>query len=264
MEDGFFESVKNAGVNRISLGMQSATESERKKLGRFADKEKIKRTIEAAKEAGIYNISLDVMLGIPEQTIESLDETIDFCIDSGVPHISAYMLSIEEGTHFHKIQHKLSLPGEDTVCKMYLHLSKRLVAAGYCHYEISNFAKNGHESRHNLKYWQCEEYLGLGPSAHSFILGKRFYFPRDTESFINGEGAVFDCLGGDFEEYVMLRLRLGDGIDLSEIEKIYKRPFPLDRALKYIDMGLVSQNGNSLALTTEGFLMSNTIISDIL
>ena len=172
VDDEFFRVLSSYVINRISLGMQSAVDNERKKLGRFADRNQVLSVINSAKKYGISNISLDVMLGIPEQTIESLDETIDFCISTGVPHISEYMLSIEEGTVFHKRIDTLRLPDEDTVCDMYMHLSEKLRNSGFRHYEISNFAKTGYESRHNTKYWNCEEYLGIGPSAHSCIDGK--------------------------------------------------------------------------------------------
>ncbi|MDO4364772.1 MAG: radical SAM family heme chaperone HemW, partial [Clostridia bacterium] len=173
VEEDFFEAVADAGVNRISLGVQSVIESERKKLGRFSDREIIEKRIEQCKTAGIKNISLDVMLGVQEQTMKSFDETLDFCIASGATHISAYMLKIEEGTPYYKKKDSLNLPNDDEVADMYLAMSEKLRASGFEHYEISNFARPGFEGKHNLKYWNCEEYLGLGPSAHSFIDGKK-------------------------------------------------------------------------------------------
>lgn len=263
----YFKMLAAYGVNRISLGLQSAVDNERRKLGRLADKEKILSCINAVKNSGIGNISLDVMLGVPDQTMQSLDETIDFCLDADIQHISAYMLSIEEGTVFHKRFGSLNIPDEDTVCDMYLHLSERLTANGFEHYEISNFAKNGYESRHNTKYWNCEEYLGLGSSAHSFICGKRFFFERDILSFINGENAKLDCTGGDNEEYIMLRLRLAKGIDFAEYKKRFGKDVPseiIKKAEKFAEQGNMTVTKNAIALTTSGFLISNYIISELL
>ena len=267
VDDDFFRKLSFYGVNRISLGMQSAVDNERKKLGRFSDRNQVLSVIESARKQGITNISLDVMLGIPDQTKTSLDETIDFLIATDVPHISAYMLSIEEGTVFHKRADSLNLPDEDTVCDMYMHLSEKLRNSGFIHYEISNFAKKGYESRHNTKYWNCEEYLGIGPSAHSFIDVKRFFFERDISAFINGEKAVYDGSGGDRDEYIMLRLRLSDGIVFEEFKNRFGIDFPAEiikKALDFEKQGLMTVSVTGIALTTDGFLISNYIISELI
>lgn len=267
VEDGFFEAVARAGVNRISLGMQSAVDSERKKLGRVADREKVLGCIEAARKAGIENITLDVMLGVPEQTMESLEETITFCIETGVPHISAYMLKLEEGTYYYNNAEKLNLPDEDTTADMYLYLSERLTENGFVHYEISNFAKPGYEGKHNLKYWNGEEYLGIGPSAHSFLGGVRFCYPRDIKSYIIGEEPIADGTGGDEEEYIMLRLRLKEGLVFNEYYEKYHKNLSdevIEKAKLFEKQGLATVNDTSIALTREGFLLSNTIISELI
>ncbi|MBR5234486.1 MAG: radical SAM family heme chaperone HemW [Clostridia bacterium] len=267
VDDDFFRKLSFYGVNRISLGMQSAVDNERKKLGRFSDRNQVLSVIESARKQGITNISLDVMLGIPEQTMTSLDETIDFLIATDVPHISAYMLSIEEGTIFHKRADSLNLPDEDTVCDMYMHLSEKLRNSGFIHYEISNFAKKGYESRHNTKYWNCEEYLGIGPSSHSFVDGKRFFSERDTNAFINGEKAVYDTSGGDRDEYIMLRLRLSEGIIFEEFKNRFGIDFPAEiikKALDFEKQGLMTVSVTGIALTTDGFLISNYIISELI
>ncbi len=263
----FFKILSSYGFNRISLGLQSAVDSERRTLGRLADKNKVLSVIDWARKSGITNISLDVMLGVPSQTMESLSETVDFLLGTDVPHISAYMLSIEEGTVFDKRKNTLNLPDEDIVCDMYSHLAQLLTQNGYEHYEISNFAKKGYESRHNLKYWECEEYLGLGASAHSFINGKRFFFERSSESFINGNKAVFDTFGGDSEEYLMLGLRLKKGISKS----LYKARFGCDipsafeeNAKQFIKSGHITFDGDRYSLTQEGMLISNYLISNLL
>ncbi len=262
----YFKRVAAFGVNRISLGLQSANDTERRVLGRIANGDKVKFAIESAKSSGITNISLDVMLGVPEQTTESLDETINFCINADVPHISAYMLSIEDGTVFAKKQAKLKLPNEDTVCDMYEHFTKRLISAGLEHYEISNFAKNGFESKHNLKYWNCEEYLGLGAAAHSFINNKRFYFERDTDGFINGSNAVFDSFGGDEEEFIMLKLRLKKGLLNEEYKSRFGKNIPqkyLKNVEKFSKSGYIIITADGFSLTDRGMLISNYIIANI-
>lgn len=267
VEEDFFESVVDAGVNRISLGVQSVIESERKKLGRFSDREIIEKRIEQCKTAGIKNISLDVMLGVQEQTMKSFDETLDFCIASGATHISAYMLKIEEGTPYYKKKDSLNLPNDDEVADMYLAMSEKLRASGFEHYEISNFARSGFEGKHNLKYWNCEEYLGLGPSAHSFIDGKRFFYPRDIEYFKNGGEPISDGNGGDEEEYIMLRLRLKDGIVFEDFEKRFKKFFPreiIKKTERFIENGLMKCDDKSMALTEKGFLLSNLIIAEFI
>ncbi len=267
VDEEYFRILASYGVNRISLGLQSAVDSERRSLGRLADKDQVKKCLEYARKSGIYNISLDVMLGVPSQTLDSLTETTDFLTETDVPHISAYMLSIEEGTVFHKRQNTLSLPDEDTVCDMYSLLSEKLNKVGFEHYEISNFAKNGFESKHNLKYWQCEEYLGLGPSAHSFVDGKRFYFERSTEDFINGQEAVFDDLGGDCEEFLMLRLRLKKGISNDEYKCRFGCDIPrsvIKNARNFRKSGHLTICDGTISLTEKGMLISNYIISSLI
>ncbi len=263
----FFERLSESGVNRISMGMQSAVENERQSLGRLSDKAQVEKAVVFAKNAGIDNISLDIMLGVPSQTMESLSESIDFLLAADIKHISAYMLKIEEGTPFYKAKDSLNLPDEDTVCDMYLHTVRRLSQGGFSQYEISNFAKEGFESRHNLKYWHCEEYLGIGPSAHSFIGGKRYYFGRDFDAFIKGEDMIYDGEGGSEEEYIMLALRLSEGLKFGD----YKRKFGKDidkeiirKAEKFEQVGLLTVTNEGIALNEEGFLLSNTIIGELI
>lgn len=256
-----------SGVNRISLGLQSAVDKERKILGRQSDKKRVKEVIELLKSNGITNISLDVMLGIPYQTKESLNKTINFVIECGVPHISAYMLKIEDGTLFYKNYDKYDFPDEEKTIEFYNQCADTLEKAGFIHYEISNFAKEGFESRHNTKYWELENYLGIGPGAHSYFDGKRFYFRSNTESFINGEKAVFDDLGGDAEEYIMLKLRLKKGLSISQLQSIYGEK-PLikikEKAPFLKKQGLVNFDGENLSLTRKGYLLSNSVICELI
>lgn len=263
-DGSFFETIAAAGVNRISLGMQSFVDSERRALGRTAGSEKVESCIQAARAAGINNISLDIMLGIPRQTEENLKRTVEFCIESGVPHISAYMLSLEPDTYFYKNAHKLNLPDDDFTADLYLTLSEALRGAGFEHYEISNFAKPGFEGRHNTKYWNCDEYLGIGPSAHSFINGRRFYYPADAVLFEQSGEAVDDGSGGDPSEYLMLRLRLKEGLNFSRYFNRFGKELPkplIEEAFKLEKYGYTKVTPNGISLTVKGFLVSNAIIA---
>lgn len=243
-----FKKYASYGVNRISLGMQSAVDSERFALGRVAGKNEVERTINYARQSGIENISLDLMLGTPKQTIESLDYSFDFIKSVGVPHVSAYMLKIEEGTKFFQMRDRLVLPDDDTVGEMYLKTVDTLASFGIKQYEISNFAVPGFESRHNTKYWTLTPYLGIGKSAHSFWGGKRFFYDREWNK-------IDDGTGGDKEEQIMLGLRLAKGIDKSLVDRDFA---------ELVKMGYVADLGERIALTPKGMLVSNTIINYII
>lgn len=263
----FFNDIACSGFNRISMGLQSFVDRERKILGRRGSGKDVLKRVEEARKASIENISLDLMLGIPNQTPESFSESLNACIDSGVPHISGYMLKLEEGTPFYKMQDKLLLPDEDAVCDMYIQMCETFEKAGINQYEVSNFAVKGMESKHNLKYWRCEEYFGIGPSAHSFMNGKRFFYPRDTEKFIISPETVQDGNGGDFEEYAMLALRLKAGLKESETLSRFGFGIPkevYEAAEKFKKFQLVEINEEGINLTPKGFLLSNTVISELI
>ena len=267
LSGGFFETLAAAGVDRVSLGMQSAVDAERKKLGRKAAAADVSAAVNACRRAGIGNISLDVMLGVPGQTEQSLFQTLDHAATLGATHISAYMLSIEEGTFFAKKRETLDLPDEDAVCDWYLAMCGYLKDRGYRHYEISNFCLPGYEARHNTAYWRDGEYLGIGPAAHSFLNGRRFCFLRDLDAFLRGEPPVDDGPGGGWEENVMLALRLDTGISLRDIEErfgVVPAPSFADKLKTYQTGGLLTFDGDRLALTERGFLVSNSLIGEIL
>lgn len=267
LSEAFFKTLAFYGVNRISMGLQSANDSERRALGRLSDSETVKKAVKNAQKSGIENISLDVMLGIPRQTEKSLAGTLDFCVSLGISHISAYILKLEEGTVFYNKQNSLSLPDDDAVADLYLQACEALENNGIMQYEISNFAKSGYESRHNLKYWNCEEYLGLGPAAHSFLDGKRFYFERDIAGFLNSAEPIPDGDGGDFTEYAMLRLRLCDGLLNSETERRFEHKIPeemIKKSAVFADNGFMESDETGIRLTRNGFLLSNSILAEIL
>ncbi len=259
--------VKQAGVNRLSIGMQSHDDEVLSKLTRRHTAADVDRAIEVAFKSGIENVSLDVMLGVEAQTEHSLRKTLEFCISSGANHVSAYMLKVEPGTPFSETE--LNLPDEETTINMYRLTSDVLTGAGFEHYEISNFAKAGSRSRHNMKYWNCDEYLGIGPAAHSYMDGKRFYNVCDLQAFLSGTTPVDDGEGGTLDEYIMLRLRLSDGVSFSELAKRYSNESDrinqiIERAKQYIGMSLTYVDDEHMRLTEDGFLLSNMIISQIL
>lgn len=243
-----FEKYASFGVNRISLGMQSARNEERFALGRSAGQAEVAAAVRAAKAAGIHNISLDVMLGTPKQTLASLDETFAFIDEMNVAHISAYMLKIEEGTKFYEMRDRLALPDEDSVADMYLKTIAVLKQLGFYQYEISNFSKPGFESRHNLKYWELVPYLGLGASAHSYFNGKRFYYDKNFQR-------IEDGAGGSDDEKIMLGLRLCRGIDKALVKKDFSA---------FVSAGLLEETDKKIALTPKGMLVSNFIISELI
>lgn len=267
LDEDFFKILRSCGVNRISMGLQSAIDSERRILGRLSGRNQVENAVRAAQKAGFENITLDVMLGVPEQAEKSLNETLDFCISLGVPHVSAYILKLEENTHFYKNQHKYKFPDDDLTADLYLQMCETLEQNGIMQYEISNFAKKGFESRHNLKYWHCEEYLGLGPSAHSFIDGKRFYFDRDFNEFLKGNFPIPDGDGGDFTEFAMLALRLTEGLQENKVFERFGHSIPkeiYEKSKIFVENEYMTADDNHLALTRKGFLLSNAILSEIL
>ena len=265
--EGLLDSLARAGVNRLSFGLQSANEEELALLGRRHSSADARRAVEAARRAGIQNISLDLMLCLPGQTAEHLLRSIDFCLSLGVPHVSAYMLKVEPGTPFAARGMERFLPDEDAQRELYLLACERLERAGLMQYEISNFARPGMECRHNLLYWNDQEYLGLGPAAHSFLDGRRFYYPPSTDEFCAGTSPEDDGEGGDFTEYAMLRLRLREGLTEQESLARFGRAIPnrlRERARRLEAAGLVESGKQFLRLTREGFLVSNAVLANLL
>lgn len=243
-----FVLYKSYGVNRISIGMQSAVDKERFALGRASGREQVENCVNYARDAGIDNISLDLMIGTPKQSLDSLDFTFDFIEKIKPCHISAYMLKIEEGTKFYEIKDRLVLPDEDETAQMYLKTVSRLEDMGLLQYEISNFANPGYESRHNTKYWTLAPYLGIGASAHSFWQGRRFYYDRNMN-------ITQDGTGGDDAEKIMLGLRLKKGINKNLVKKNYSH---------FVKMGYITEQDENISLTPKGMLLSNTIICELI
>lgn len=263
--------LRRAGLNRLSIGLQSAQKNELKALGRLHDFEAFRATFLAAREAGFENLSADVMFGIPHQSTESLLNTLEQLCALSPEHISSYGLGIEEGTPFGRMADRLPLPDEDTVCEMYRRGAEYLATNGYGQYEISNFAKAGYESRHNLKYWNCDEFLGFGPAAYSDFAGERFGYSRDVDAYIAGEEILFEREKPSpmerIHEYVMLRMRLGEGIVTSVFEERFDCSFDalFGSAIEpFVQKGLVLHSENGYRFTAEGMLLSNAVLSELL
>lgn len=254
-----------AGVNRLSIGVQSVSDTQLKTLGRLHDRLGAQRALRLAREAGFTNINGDVMLGLDNYTDREMIDTIDFLIDNGVSHISAYMLKVEEGTPFYTDPPK-GLSSEEELSEFYLKACAYLESRGFRQYEISNFAKDGMVSRHNMIYWKMEDYLGIGPAAYSCWNGKRFHYERDLDSFMKEPHVVFDG-SEDVDEYIMLSLRLTEGLDLTQLAE--KWGYALnERTVKELcllrEHGLLEFDGNRISLKPEGFLVENSISSEIM
>ena len=264
-----------AGVNRLSFGLQSAVDEELASLSRIHNYEEFEESYKMAKQAGFENINVDIMYGIPGQTQRSLGYTLEKVCDLDPKHISLYGLKIEEGTPFFARKEKLELPDEDTEFEMYKYAVEYLSFRGYWQYEISNFSKDGYKSRHNLKYWNCQEYLGIGPAAHSYFMDRRFSYKRSVDMFMDAleyVDAGIDILEEDYtitpeeriDEYIMLKLRLTEGININEFKQKFNKEFArmFAKELKlYIDNGFMEFKNGHFFFTTKGMYVSNYILS---
>lgn len=258
--------LRSGGVNRISFGVQSLIDSQLKGLGRRHNGVTAVNSIETAAKCGFENISADLMLGTEGQRIEDAAYCIERLSQLPLTHISAYMLKIEQGTPF--AERELRLPDEEEVCDIYLGAVRELEAKGFKQYEISNFAKTGFECRHNVIYWSREEYLGIGPAAHSFTEGGRFYVERNLAEFTASPFQKTvpekDTELSPAEEYLMLRLRLTEGLALEEYEKRGGNCGELAENLLKLPKEYYNYNGDKISLTPSGFLVSNSIIGALL
>ena len=263
---------RTLGVNRISLGLQSVHDTELSSLGRIHNFDEFLSSYNTARRCGFDNVSVDLMYGLPGQTLTSFTETLRSVIDLAPEHISVYGLILEEGTRFWQIKDRLPLPNEGTECDMYYLAAGLLREAGYSHYEISNYAKPGFESKHNLKYWRAESYIGVGASAASYFLGKRYVNTHSVGAYISGKGLQYGTeeipdRAGLMFEYAMMRLRLAEGISFSEYKSRFDTDFLLGKKAivnKLADCGLVSLSNDRLSLTERGFYVSNAILTEIL
>jgi len=259
--------LRRAGFNRLSLGVQSTDDALLRRIGRVHTYEQVQQAVKAARQAKFTNLSLDLIYGLPGQTMEDWQRTLADAVALGPEHLSCYGLKLEEGTPLWQQRQTLTLPDDDAQADMYLYTVAALGEMGYEQYEISNFAKPGKASRHNLKYWNMEEYAGFGPGAHSDFGGVRYGYVRDIDSYIAGKLVLSESendstLARDYE-YVMLSLRTAAGIDRQTFEKRYRQRFQPMEALfeQYEKAGLAAPTGGGWRLTPKGFLVSNSIIA---
>lgn len=260
------QGYRAAGVNRLSIGVQSARDSQLRALGRPHTARQAAAAFEMARQAGFDNVSGDIMLALPRYSREEFDETLALIQGGGAAHISAYLLKIEPGSAFGR-QPPAGLPDADQAAGFYLYAVERLAAAGYRQYEISSFARPGREGRHNRIYWDCGDYLGIGPAAHSCLAGKRFYYPADTAAFVAGTARPVPDGGCGAEDYLILQLRLASGLDLVEYRRRGGSDFtPRQRAfLAHCQQaGYLTLTPQRLTLTPLGMIVQNAILEELI
>ncbi len=265
--DTLLPDFKKSGCNRLSIGFQSGNDDELKMLGRRHTVSESIAAFKTARKSGFDNISVDLMTSLPYSNQKTLKNSLKLVLALSPEHVSTYILKLEEDTPMHKKRDMLIFPDDDTAAEQYMQTHNVLTTAGYEHYEISNFAKIGFESRHNNLYWDCGEYLGIGPAAHSFLDGKRFYYQDDLSLFLQNPTTFFDGIGGGQDEYIMLGLRLKKGISDSEFIKRYGKQLPssiFEKARLFEKNGLCEVNNGNVSLTAQGMLVSNSIITSFI
>ena len=275
VSDKFLNRMRAEGFNRVSLGIQCDDDEILKKIGRPHDYAQAVSAVQRIRKAGFKNLSVDLMYGLPNQTLNGWKDTLERVLALNPEHISCYGLKLEEGTPMYDYKDFLNLPDDDLQADMYLAATEILRAKSFRQYEISNFARKGLYSRHNMKYWTGGEYLGFGPNASSDFAGRRFTIIRDLQGYIDGIKNGGEVLQ-DVEdiplreragEYLMMRLRTSAGIIREEYERQYLLPFgPIEEALeKCRTFGHAARGDDGRwRLTPKGFLISNSIISDLL
>ena len=270
----YVRELRKLHFNRISIGIQSFNNDELKRLNRRHTAGQAIDAVKTCRNEGFDNISIDLIYGLPSQTKENWARTLNKAIALKPDHISAYGLKIEEGTPLYLFKDSPEIPDEDTQADMYLYMVSTLQDLGYRQYEISNFAQPGKQSKHNMKYWNREEYMGFGPSAHSFVGNIRYYYIKGVEEYIEAvEGSRMILVEQDelskseqAMEYLMLGLRQSRGIVGEEYYNIYQSSFdPIEALLlEYEKRGLSRRIDDRWSFTPEGFLISNTLIREIL
>lgn len=274
--DCYFSDLARAGVNRISLGIQSWNERRLRYLGRRHTTGQSAGALEQVFREGISNVSVDLIYGVPGMTTGDLKNDIEKTFAFPVTHLSAYHLTIEENTRFGKMKKtgRLTEIDEESSNAMFLLLGSMCRERGFIHYEISNFALDGYMSRHNSAYWKQVPYIGLGPSAHSFDRTSRQWNVSDVRKYIksiNSGKVPFEREELDrltiFNEYVMTSLRTMWGIDLEYVENFYDKElhdYLVNLSGKYIRYGLMRREKNTLVLTDQGKMISDNIIAELL
>ncbi len=275
VSDRLLKRLHGEGFNRVSLGIQCDKDDILKKLGRPHNYLQAVGAVERIRKHRFKNLSVDLMYGLPGQTLEGWKQTLENVLSLRPEHISCYGLKVEEGTPLCQFQEHYNLPDDDTQADMYLEGIDILRKYGYRQYEISNFCRKGLVSKHNLKYWQGGEYLGFGPNASSDFGGRRFTAIRDLQGYIDGiinGGQVMQEVEEisnreRAREYLMLSLRTSYGINRATYESRYRLSFtPVEKALmQFKERRLAAKmHDGRWRLTPEGFLLSNTIINELL
>ena len=277
LREDFIIELKNLGVNRLSLGVQTFNDRALKLAGRIADAKIIEDKIRLIKKLNFENWSADLIYGLPFQNLKVFENDLERIIDYGPKHISVYNLTIEKGTPFYKIYVKESsiFPSEEECVEMYKLANYKLEKAGFIRYEISNFSKEGYECRHNLTYWNYEDYIGAGASAVSSIKNKRYKNFADVEKyikFINKNKLPISYIEKlspkkRIKEFIMLKLRLSKGLNLLELKEKFNFDLLKERKdiiEKFIKLKYLNFEKNYLSLTLDGILISNSIISEIM
>lgn len=269
--------LKSMGVNRLSIGLQAWQNSLLNKIGRIHTVEEFISGYNMARNFGFENINVDLMFGLPDQSLDQWKETLSRVIDIAPEHISCYSLIIEEGTPFYNLyeNEKLALPDEEIERRMYEESLNMLKNHGYIQYEISNFSLTGKECRHNIVYWRLEDYIGCGSASHSYVKGKRYRNAQNIEKYIrkiNTEGAavvevINNSMEDEMEEFMFMGLRMISGVNIDD----FKRRFNIDLYSIYGDVirkhilnGLLEIDENSIFLTRRGIELSNTVMSDFI
>lgn len=255
--------LRRAGFNRLSLGVQSTDDALLRRIGRIHTYEQVQQAVTAARRAKLTNLSLDLIYGLPGQTMEDWQRTLADAVALAPEHVSCYGLKLEEGTPLWQQRQQLTLPDDDAQADMYLSAVGLLARQGYEQYEISNFCRPGRASRHNSRYWTLAEYLGFGPGAHSDFGGERFALARDLDAYLAGHIVYSECSAPSAREReterVMLALRTTRGVAADTL------PEAARRILRNCEAhGLAHLSGGFYALTPRGFLVSNAILVDLL
>ena len=266
--------LRRCGLNRISLGVQSTDDGELRSIGRVHTFSQVEESVAAVRRGGVQNLSLDLIYGLPDQTMALWQHTLEQAADLEPEHLSCYGLKVEEGTPLWRMRDTLILPDDDLQADMYLWAVSFLARRGYEQYEISNFARPGFASRHNRKYWTLQEYAGFGPGAHSDFGGVRYAFIRDLAAYCAGVEGGGSLLSERQEipdrerarEYLMLGLRTAEGISRRTFEGRFRASFdPVEAVLgRLVVPGYARREGERWRLTPEGFLVSNQIIGQAL
>lgn len=269
VDDEKITAMLDSGINRISIGVQSFNDDELKIIGRIHDAEAAYKTVCRVHECGFKNINIDLMTALPFQTEKSLQNTVKTALSLPITHISAYSLIIEENTPLERMysQGKIQLPTEDEDRGMYAKTVETLANAGFERYEISNFAKKGFECRHNIKYWSCDEYIGIGAAAHSYVGDKRFSNPVLLEDYISGKsGEITNLTNEDkISEFMIMGLRMAKGVEEAEflkrfgvkIEDVFGNELE-----KFTKMGLILHQNGRYFLSDRGIDVSNSVMCE--